>query len=128
MDDAFKKAAEEQMIRDLPNNIIVKETTILPPSQNSGNKDRSILIGGILVGGIVLMLSGIGGMMLFQNATTKEAVVRTFESEFEEDTQTSVVPTVPLREEYDNPFEESTAYVNPFSQDYNPFVLLDEGY
>lgn len=127
MEDAFKKAAEEQMIADLNKNIHVKEQTVLPTSTFSNPKDKSILFGGLLVGGIVLMLGGIGAVALLQNKNTKEAVVKTFDTKSGE-VQTSVVPTVPLREEYENPFEDTTAYVNPFSKDYNPFVLLDEGY
>lgn len=127
MDDAFKKAAEEQMKADLAQNLIIKEQTILPDIASSA--DRSILLGGILVVSIVIMVGAIGGMMVWQNKNTREAVTRTFETaDFEEEVDTSIVPTVTLREEYENPFDESTAYINPFSQDYNPFVLLDEGY
>lgn len=126
MEDAFKKAAEEQMKADLDKNIFVKEQSVVPTNPIDP-KDKSILLGGLLVGGIVLMLAGLGGVVLFQNANTKEAIVKTFNTESGE-VETSVVPTVPLREEYENPFEDSTAYVNPFSADYNPFVLVDEGY
>ncbi len=126
MEDAFKKAAEEQMRADLNKNIFVKEQTSFPANPTNP-KDKSILLGGLLVGGIVLMLAGVGGVALFQNKNAKEAVVKTFDTSTGE-IETSVVPTVPLREEYENPFEDSTAYVNPFSRDYNPFVLIDEGY
>lgn len=37
-----------------------------------------------------------------------------------------VSPTIPLKEEYQNPFDEKTQYANPFEESENPFDALSQ--
>ena len=48
-------------------------------------------------------------------------VIKTFTTATKKISQTAQVLSVSLKEEYNNPFEKSTQFVNPFGDKHNPF-------
>ncbi len=56
----------------------------------------------------------VGGTLVYKTLTTATKKI----------SQTSEVLAVTLKEEYNNPFEKETQYVNPFGDNHNPFDEL----
>lgn len=86
------------------------------PPQKSPPKTLFIVIGGV----VFLLLLSIGSVLLIQNTSVlKPTIAPTFTP-----APATPTPTIPIKTEYSNPFDEKSSYENPFeaSDDYqNPF-------
>lgn len=76
-------------------------------SPNKSNLRRNIFIVSII---LLILASGITIFFLTQNEGLKSKKAKE--------------PTVTLTKDYDNPFDKSTQYTNPFSEYKNPFDNL----
>lgn len=63
---------------------------------------------------IFVALTIVGGTLVYKTLTTATKKI----------SQTQEVLSVSLKEEYNNPFDKSTQYVNPFGDRHNPFDEL----
>ncbi len=87
----------------------------LPPvSQPVQPHSRNMLF--MVIGILLILLFGLLGFLVVSNKkTTFTQVIPT--------TQVPT-PTVPIKEQYNNPFDAKSQYKNPFEQSSNPFDAL----
>lgn len=72
---------------------------------------------------IVLVIVAVAAYLLYQGGYFNFATPKPSQ---DQNTQTTPQePTVSLKNEYENPFDKDTQYVNPFSEYKNPFDSLE---